>query len=159
MNPKDKQNVTLATEFNLTFTMAVLNADISSINFRVSNITSPLKELCHVINGVLAIYCFCDYSIDDQLKTVSKAMHVLLMLYRKYHKVVPNVLYHDLQMTFQNIFYSAAKYKIYHPQSPLFLMLLGSDVLERLFGIMRQRCKSGFDHFDLISSTRSVKLC
>ena len=157
MNPKDKQNVSLATEFLIMFRDSVLDSDISSINFRLGNLAPILKEICHVIDGILCIYSYVTYGIEDQLKAVSKASHTLLMLYRKYLSVIPNVLYHDLQGTFQNIFFCAAKYKIHHPHFPLFLMLLGTDVLERFFGNMRLKLKSGFDNLDLIFCSRAME--
>ena len=157
MSPKDKQNVSLATEFLIMFRDAVLYGDFELANFRIKNLLPALTELCHVIDGVLSIYSYMDYSIEDQLKAISKASHTLLFLYRKYVKVIPNVLYHDLQGTFQNVFYCAAKYKVYHPHSPLFLMLLGTDVLERLFGNMRMKLKSGFDNLDIIFCSRAME--
>ena len=157
MNPKDKQNVSLATEVLIMFRYAVFYGDLEPTNFRIGNLRPALTELCHVIDGVLSIYSYVDYGIEDQLKAISKASHTLLFLYRKYVKVVPNVMYHDLQGTFQNIFFCVAKYKVYHPHSPLFLMLLGTDVLERLFGNMRMKLKSGFDNLDIIYCSRAME--
>ena len=84
-----------------------------------------------IINGMLCLYAFFKDSIEDQLK-VSAAAHMLFALHREYNgKLFPNQLYHDLQ---SNFFFCAAKYKIRHPDEPLYSILLGTDILERLFG-------------------------
>ena len=70
--------------------------------------------------------------------------------------MIPTQLYHDLQTTFENTFYCAAKYQKYHPDLPLFLFLLGTDVLERIFGNMRQKSKCGFDALEMIYMCRSM---
>ena len=70
--------------------------------------------------------------------------------------MIPTQLYHDLQTTFENTFYCAAKYQEYHPDLPLFLFLLGTDVLERIFGNMRQKSKCGFDALEMIYMCRSM---
>ena len=50
---------------------------------------------------------------------------------------MPNVLYHDLQASEQNAFYTAATFKAYFSEKPLHLFQLGSDSVEHLFRNVR----------------------
>ena len=46
-------------------------------------------------------------------------------------------MYYDIQSTFQSTFFTAAKYKIYCPDTPLYLHQVGSDPLEQLYSNVR----------------------
>ena len=110
---------------------------------------------------MLCFYAFVTDSIEDQLKKVLAAAHMLFALHREYNgKLFPNQLYHDLQSTFINFFFCAAKYKIHHPDEPLYSILLGTDILERLFE--NYRLKKGVNNLDaleLIYTTQAVTKC
>ena len=86
---------------------------------------------------------------------------MLFALHREYNgKLFPNQLYHNLQSTFINFFFCASKYKIYHPDEPLYSMLLGSDILERLFGNYRlKKGVNSLDALELISTTQAITKC
>ena len=157
VNPKDKQNVGIATEFLYTLSIGLRSPDLKNINIRVAAIADDLRHFADVIDGLLCIYSYVESSIEDQLNNVSYAAFTLLCLFRKLDgKMIPTQLYHDLQATFENIFYCASKYRKYHPDLPLFLFLLGTDVLERIFGNMRQKSKSGFSTLDMIYMARAM---
>ena len=160
LNPDDKQNVALATQMLLHFCESVSNVEnLKEINFRVSNAAVELHLFTFVIEGVLILYSALDASIEEQLQVISSAAHILLILQRTLDKFLPNQLYHDLQSTFEDAFYSAVKWKIGHPNEPLYLMLLGNDSIERAFGNMRLKYRhSGIDNLELINASRSIEL-
>ena len=123
----------------------------------MAQVVDNLRHYSDVIDGILCLYAYVDNSIAEQLEKVSIAAFKLLCLYRRLNgKIIPSQLYHDLQCTFENAFFCAAKYKVHHPDMPLWLMLLGTDILERLFGNMRQKNKSGFDCLDMIYMSRAM---
>ena len=77
--------------------------------------------------------------------------HVLFNLQRNLKTLLPNQLYHDLQATFEDIFYCAAKWKIYHPDLPLYL---ANDILEIIFDNIRLKYKHcTIDNLDMIYAT------
>lgn len=164
VNVKDKQNVPLATDFLLSFNDAVkkISEDPSScteMSFRVGSILEELSCFTAVIEGILSIYCYTHLSLESQLRKVSHAAHVLLSMTRSF-KVIPNQLYHDLMATFSNVIITAAKYKVYDPMEPLYLFLLGTDPLERLFGNVRVKYGvNSVDHLGLIDAARSLSAC
>lgn len=131
LNPKDKQNVPLATEFVLEFIKAVSDKNtVKSINFRFTSIYEELELLKYVMEGLLSLYCYVYLDVSSQLQMISKSLHVLLILKRVFPNFIPNQLYHDIQSTFEDSFYCAAKWKVHCPDLPLYLMLLSNDVLE-----------------------------
>ena len=62
--------------------------------------------------------------------------------------------------TFRDAYFCAAKYKVHHPDNPLYLVLCGNDSLERVFGNMRLKAGHvGFDVLGLIHCSRSICEC
>ena len=158
VNPVDKQNVSLATDFLVTFSAAVKSPQLESVGLRVAFIVPVLKLLGLVMEGVLALYCYVTSSVEEQLVCVSTAAHSFLVLRRVFGTVLPNQLYHDLQSTFQNVYFSAAKFQVYHPLLPFFIVLLGNDALERLFGNIHLKYGfNGLDVLELLYCTRAMK--
>ena len=109
---------------------------IENIDFRLSELAPELHLFKYVIDGILITYTRPDVTILDQLEIISLAAHVLLILQRTMRSFLPNQLYHDSQATFEDSFYCAVKWKLYHPNEPLYLMLWNNDVLERLLYIV-----------------------
>ena len=73
--------------------------------------------------------------------------------------MIPNQLYHDVQSTFMDAIYCCAKMKIYAPSKSLFLVLNGTDVLERLFGNVRLHVKTGLDALEFINCVTAMIEC
>ena len=160
MNPKDKQNVGLATEFLYTLSHGLKCPSLPNISIRVASNEEDLRHLSIIIDGILCLYSYVTLSIEEQLQYVSKAAFTLLLLYRKLKgNLIPSQLYHDLQSTFENVYFCSSKFQVHHPDSPIFLFLLGTDALERLFGNMRQKSKSSFDCLDMINICRAMTEC
>src|SRR6266567_2938660 len=49
---------------------------------------------------------------------------------------IPNVLFVDIRIMVKNVFFCIAKAKANHPLEPFFIVLLGTDHLETLFGLL-----------------------
>ena len=161
LNVGDKMNVPLATAFLLQFCEAVEDVEqLKTVNMRVSDVAEELHLLKFVIEGVLAGYSNPNTTIQTQLEKMSLGAHILFVLQRELKSFLSNQLYHDIQCTFMDAFYCAAKYKEYHPDEPLFIMLCANDVLERYFGNVRLKYKHSIvDNLELIFATRAIQLC
>jgi len=71
---------------------------------------------------------------------LSAAVHLILALYvldDARSQFIPTSLFIDISIMVKNVFFCIAKAKIDHPNQPFFLVLLGTDQLESLFGILR----------------------
>ena len=135
--PDDKQNISLATDFLSTFcesTKPTQRNTIIKLSFRLASVVDELIALGRVIKGLLSLYTPPSLSIGEQLETL--ATHILFILYRELGSFLPNQLYHDLMETFRDGYFCATKYKVYHPNEPLYLVLCGNDGLGRIFGNM-----------------------
>jgi hypothetical protein len=67
-------------------------------------------------------------------------MHLVLALYvhgDAKSLFIPNSLFVDIGIMVKNVFFCVAKAKVEHPMQPFFVVLLGTDRLESLFGILR----------------------
>lgn len=158
VNPADKQNVSLATDFLIAFSVAVQKPELKSLGFRIASVSDVLKLLGMVVEGILALYCYITFSVEEQLQHISTAAHSFLVLFREYCDVLPNQLYHDLQATYKNVFFCAAKFKVYHPERPFFIVILGTDPEERLFGNVRLKYKqNGLNALEILYCARALK--
>ena len=136
VNPDDKQNVSLATDFLSTFyeaTKPTQRNTIIKLSFRLASVVDELIALVRVIEGLLSLYARPSLNIGEQLENISLTTHILFILYRELGSFLTNQLYHDLMETFRDGYFCAAKYKIYHPNEPLYLVLCGNDGLENLW--------------------------
>ena len=133
----------------LLFLAALKHESLPVITFRIKTIHETLKLLAIVTEGILSIFCLVTLTIEEQLTNISAAAHVLILLRGKGKNshIIPNQLYHDLQST-------------YLPDLPVFLILLGSDSFERLFGNMRMKFgATGMDSLHLIFCSHAMKEC
>ena len=84
-------------------------------------------------------YICVELSLSEQLEHLSAAIHLILALYvlnDAQSHFIPNPLFVDIGMMVKNTFFCVAKVKVDHPKQPFFLVLLGTDQLESLFGIL-----------------------
>jgi hypothetical protein len=76
----------------------------------------------------------------EQLEHLSAAIHLILALYvhgDAKSDFIPSTLFTDIGIMVKNVFFCVAKAKLDHPTEPFFIVLLGTDRLESLFGILR----------------------
>lgn len=111
-----------------------------------------------IVEGLLCLYVYVDSNIIDQLLKISTSAHLFLVFFREFKSTfLPSQLYHDLQSTFKNAYFCAAKFQQFVPDVPLFLMLLGTNLLERIFGNIRLKYGlNSLDTLELIYSCRAM---
>jgi hypothetical protein len=92
------------------------------------------KLLYHMVFPYLCV----DLSLSEQIEHLSAAAHLALSLYRSAKKdFIPTHLYIDLIIMIKNVLFCVGKAKIDDPDGELWIILLGTDRLEELFGILR----------------------
>ena len=104
---------------------------------------------------------FVDISISEQIKSISVAAYLLFYLFKKNStSLMPAQLYYDLQTTFIDAVFCCAKIKEFSPLEPFYLVLNGTDPLERFFGNVRMAYRGGnYNVLDMINSARSMAAC
>jgi hypothetical protein len=108
------------------------------------------KLLYHMIFPYLCI----DLSLSEQIEHLSAAAHLAIILYRLGGKdFIPTNLYIDLIIMIKNVLFCVAKVKINDPDGEFWLILLRTDHLEELFGILRTmvRNNANLDILQLVS--------
>uniref|UniRef100_A0A0W0FA72 Zinc finger PHD-type domain-containing protein n=1 Tax=Moniliophthora roreri TaxID=221103 RepID=A0A0W0FA72_MONRR len=138
MNPNDKQDVKLAYD---------LLRDVWTPKLEPENITpgnADAREAIYTFGSLcfwlIYPYICVDLSLAEQLKYLSAAAHLAFALYRDEKaakKFLPTTLYVDIQIMIKNVFFCVAKAKRDDPDGEFFIILLGTDRLEILFGIVR----------------------
>ncbi|KJA17143.1 hypothetical protein HYPSUDRAFT_70894 [Hypholoma sublateritium FD-334 SS-4] len=135
-NPEDKQDVKLA--FNML-------KDIWSLPRTSEDDTSPGKMAAQEALWILGKFLFhlvfpylcVDLSLSEQIEHLNAAVHMAMALYHQDGKdFLPTGLYIDLMITIKNIIFCLAKAKTDDPEGKFFIILLGTDRLEELFGIL-----------------------
>jgi len=138
LNPTDKQDVVLAYSLLKDLWSLPMANPVSSTPTYIK----VREALC--IYGKLSYHLIFPYicievSLSEQLEHLSVAVHLILALYildgARSH-FIPTSLFVDVSIMVKNAFFCIAKAKVNHPNDPFFLVLLGTDRLEALFGIL-----------------------
>ncbi|TFY79285.1 hypothetical protein EWM64_g4723 [Hericium alpestre] len=138
-NPEDKQDVVLAYHLLRDIWKLPLNpaTDIRPGFLAARRALKVFGVFCY--NLVYPYICI-DMSLKEQLEHLSTAAHLALVLY-KYENTrtdfLPSMLYIDLMLMVKNAYFCIAKAKVDLPNSKFYLILLSTDRLETLFGILR----------------------
>lgn len=85
-------------------------------------------------------YICIDLSLYKQLTYLSSVVHILMALFldnKASTKFIPTQLYNDATMAIKNVYFCIAKAKADNPKSKFWIILLGTDCLETLFGILQ----------------------
>jgi hypothetical protein len=92
------------------------------------------KLLFHLVFPYLCI----DLSLSEQIEHLSAAAHLGLALYKLAEKdFIPTNLYIDVMIMIKNILFCVSKAKVDNPDGEFWIILLGTDRLKELFGILR----------------------
>ena len=92
------------------------------------------KLLYHMVYPYLCV----DLSLSEQIEHLSAAAHLLIALFKLAGKdFIPTNLYIDLMIMIKNVMFCVAKAKVDDPDGELWIILLATDRLEELFGILR----------------------
>ena len=108
------------------------------------------KLLFHMVFPYLCV----DLSLSEQIEHLSATVHLALGLYHLAGKdFLPTNLYIDLMIMVKNVYFCIAKAKVDDLSGEFWIILLGTDRLEELFGILRTMVGSdaNLDILQLIS--------
>jgi len=139
LDPTDKQDVVLAyTLLKDLWSLPV--ADPVSSTPTYINAREALRIYGELSYHLIYPYICVELSLSEQLEHLSAAIHLVLALYvldDAQSHFIPNPLFVNIGTMVKNAFFCVAKAKVDHPNQPFFLVLLGTDRLESLFGILR----------------------
>ena len=85
------------------------------------------------------LYICTELSLSEQLEHLSAAVHLILALYvldSARSVFISGPLFIDISIMVKNTFFCVAKAKVNHLNKLFFLVLLGTNQLESLFGIL-----------------------
>lgn len=154
LNPADAQNVPAAVAL-LQAIAAIPEADQSNFSPLQKALVPELQLVATVCQCLLATFIGEKQSLTQQLTSISCLAHLLLVLCRlNGTKLIPAQLYHDIQATVQDVFYTVAKIQLLYPTQALHLFQLGDDRLEDLFGVLRTLTHDR--NFDLLQAGKRL---
>jgi len=156
LKPEDKQDVKLA--YDLLRETWLLPAINDNLRPGFSDTREALRTLGIFFRHILLPYICVDLSLSEQLVHLSTATHILLAMAREEHNrslssLMPTQLYIDIMIMIKNVFFCVAKVKADTANTGKFyLILLGTDRLEELFGILQTMVgnDSGLDILQLV---------
>ncbi|KAF9007809.1 hypothetical protein BDZ89DRAFT_1231061 [Hymenopellis radicata] len=94
--------------------------------------------LTNFLRYLIFPYICVDLSLSEQLQYLSAAAHVAISMFRRSEtRFFPTLLYVDIMIMIKNVFFCVVKAKVDHPGGKFWIILLGTDRLETLFGILR----------------------
>ena len=138
LNPEDRQDVKLAYDL-LHEIWSLSEAPSGSFNGFQSNRAS-MRILGSLFQHLVLPYICIDLTLTRQLTHLSAAAHILMALWsndKARTKLMPTQLYVDIMIMIKNVYFCVAKAKVDNPKGKFYLILLGTDWLETLFGILR----------------------
>lgn len=134
--PDDAQDVKLA--FDLLKDIWTLPLLRTHVNPSFVAARHALCSLGKLLYYTVFPYLCTELSLSEQLEHFSAAAHFALALYHDHGKeFMPTLLYQDLVIMIKNTFFCVAKAKIDDPDGKYYIIILGTDRLEELFGILR----------------------
>lgn len=89
---------------------------------------------------VMMPYICIELLLSDQLVHLSAAAHLLLALFAKdcvETSLMPTQLYINIMIMIKNVYFCVAKAKVDDPDGSFWIILLETDHLETLYGILR----------------------
>ena len=134
--PNDKQDVVLMIK--------LLN---SILRLPAASATDPplTKSTCRVLillgrvyHHLLIAYMDIQLSLHDQLVHLSTAAHLILSMYHTDKgEFIPVQTFFDVMSMIKNVYFCVAKTQIDNPTGSFWIILLGTDGLEKIFGKVR----------------------
>ncbi|KAI0258117.1 hypothetical protein BC834DRAFT_836446, partial [Gloeopeniophorella convolvens] len=140
LNPADKQDVELAYRLERDIWSLKSLAEDASKDAAYAQTRDTLCAFGSLCYHLIFPYICVDLSLSEQLGHLSSAAHLAMALYTfedAKSRFLPNALYIDIMIMIKNVFFCVAKAKVDMPERPFYLILLGTDRLESLFGILR----------------------
>ncbi|PPQ92922.1 LOW QUALITY PROTEIN: hypothetical protein CVT25_006605 [Psilocybe cyanescens] len=135
-NPDDQQDVKLA--FDLLKDVWSLPCQSNNRNPGVLTARVALWVLGKLLHHLVFPYLCVDLSLSEQIEHLSASAHLALALYILAGKdFIPTNLYIDIMIMIKNVIFTITKAKVDDPDSEFWIILLGTDHLEELFGTLR----------------------
>jgi hypothetical protein len=136
-NPNDQQDVKLAFDM-LKDIWTLPRVPTSNTNPGFCAAREALWMLGKLLYHMTFPYLCVDLSLSEQIEHLSAAAHLAIALYKLAGKdFIPTNLYIDLMLMIKNVLFCVAKAKADDPDGEFWIILLGTDRLEELFGILR----------------------
>lgn len=131
LSPNDKQDVVLMIK--LLFAISQL----SSAALATSPLTRATREMLRLLGSVydnlLQAYLDVTLSLHEQLVKLSTAAHLILALYHTDKgNFIPVQSYFDVMCMIKNVYFCVAKAQRDNPEGVFFIILLGTDGLEKV---------------------------
>jgi hypothetical protein len=151
-NPDDQQDVKMA--FDMLKDIWSLPRSSTNLRRGFLEAQEALWILGKLLYHMVFPYLCVDLSLSDQIEHLSAAAHLAIILYKLAGKdFIPTNLYIDLMIIIKNVLFCVAKAKIDDPDGEFWIILLGTDRLEELFGILRTMVgnDTNLDNLQLVS--------
>ncbi len=138
-NPEDAQDVKLAFDMlKDIWNIPQLQPQGSSKTPGFLETRESLWILGKMLYHMIFPYLCVDLSLSEQVKHLSAATHLAMVLYKLAGKdFIPTNLYIDLIIMVKNVLFCIAKTRVNDPDGKFWIILLGTDRLEELFSILR----------------------
>lgn len=135
MNPKDQQDVKMA--FDMLKEIWNLPRESNNKNPGFQQAREALWTLGKLLFHLIYPFLCINLSLSKQLEHLSAAAHLTLTLYSQAKKdFIPSELFIDVMIMIKNIYFCVAKCKVDDLEGSFWIILLGTDRLEELFGIL-----------------------
>ncbi|KAH9851877.1 hypothetical protein C2E23DRAFT_886092 [Lenzites betulinus] len=137
LSPNDPQDVVLA--FRLLNAIATLPPPPSNSTPMYHKARTALRLLGRVYSRLLQCYTDIKLSLREQLEQLSAVAHLLIVLYvHDKGGFLPAILYLNVQLMIKNAYFCLAKILVHNPDAgALYIICLGTDALEKIFGLVR----------------------
>lgn len=160
VDPSDKQDVKLM--YDLLSAIAILPAAAEDDPPPIHNTRTALQLLGKLYTHLLEAYTNIHLSLSEQLQHLSAIAHLVMAIYRSDKgDSMPSQTYYDLMTAIKNAFFCVAKTQVDNPDGDFWLILIGTDALERLFGKIRTMIgnDSNVDQLQLANRAESAAMC
>jgi hypothetical protein len=138
LNPNDRQDVKLVYDM-LQDVWSLPNPPADALP-GFNQARKCFQVIGALFHHILIPYICVNLSLSEQLEHLSAAAHLLLGLFAEDEvttKLMPMQLYVDTMIMIKNVYFCVAKTKVDDPDGSFWIILLGTDRLEVLFGILR----------------------
>lgn len=161
ISPNDPQDVVLA--FRLLNAISTLPPPPIDATPLYSRTRSTLCLLGRLYSRLLRCYTDVGLSLREQPEQLSAVAHILLALYMQDKGgFLPAILYLDVQIMVKNVYFCVTKILLDNPDAGfLWIICLGTDVLEKIFALVRTMIRSdaNVDQLQLASRASGATQC
>ncbi|KZP32677.1 hypothetical protein FIBSPDRAFT_722568, partial [Athelia psychrophila] len=159
-SPHDKQDVKLA--YDLLSALAVLPHAKPSDPPPFHAARNALRLLGSLYAHLLEAYTNTQLSLHEQLVHLSAAAHIIIAIYSHDRgNSMPSQTYFDWMLAIKNAYFCVAKAQFDNPDGKFWIILIGTDPLESLFGHVRtiQGNDCNVDVLQLGNRVESAAMC